>query len=279
MTKIGIVASSGGTTCAYSAGASLALKEHFGFRTPKLMIGCSGSAGTLAYFTSGQFRSFQRIWEELLPTDKFIHKRFLYRYLDIDYFVDEILKTKEPLDVYEIKKSPIDFFIAATDAVTGAARYFSNREKVDFFEVIRASCAVPFFYDKKIHVQNSRYLDGALAAPMYTNIAKAKSMGAEKVIAIDNANSSKVNGRWGLDLYSFLIGKGLSQAIKKAYKQEVEYINRYKTDSSVIVISPSKKLQAGWLDINPKHIKKTFDLGYRDMVEKEEINKLFAPVQ
>src|SRR3990167_2695216 len=70
--KIAIVASEGGMSCAYSVGAILALVEKFDLVNPYLVIGSSGSTGTFAYYVAGQYKSIRNIWENLLPSKKFI---------------------------------------------------------------------------------------------------------------------------------------------------------------------------------------------------------------
>ncbi|MCX6800136.1 MAG: hypothetical protein NT091_03250 [Candidatus Falkowbacteria bacterium] len=53
MKKIAIVGSEGGMSCAYFVGVVLALVEKFNLTDPHIVIGSSGSTGTLAYYVSG----------------------------------------------------------------------------------------------------------------------------------------------------------------------------------------------------------------------------------
>src|SRR5258708_2202284 len=105
MSKIAIVFSEGGMSCAYSVGVTLGLINKYKLTQPDIMIGSSGSTGILAYFVAGQYEAGRNIWENLLSTRKFISFFRLWRIMDIDYVIDEVFKKQEQLDVESIKKS------------------------------------------------------------------------------------------------------------------------------------------------------------------------------
>jgi len=139
--KIAIVASEGGMSCAYFFGVISALVEKFNLINPYLVIGSSGSTGTFAYYVAGQYESIRNIWENLLPSKKFISLLRLHKMMDIDYLVDDIFKKQDVLDVEKVKLSKIKLFISATNIETGALEYFGNQTDVDIFEALRASSA------------------------------------------------------------------------------------------------------------------------------------------
>src|SRR3990167_9725188 len=155
--KIAIVASEGGMSCAYSVGAILALVEKFDLVNPYLVIGSSGSTGTFAYYVAGQYKSIRNIWENLLPSKKFISWLRLNRVMDIDFLIDDIFKKQDTLDVEKIKSSEIKFYISATNIETGEAEYFGNQSDIDIFEVLRASSAAPIVYNKLVEINGNKY--------------------------------------------------------------------------------------------------------------------------
>lgn len=57
--KLAIVASDGGMTYVYSVGALMALVDKYKLTQPDIVTGCSGSPGTMAYFTAGQYASIK----------------------------------------------------------------------------------------------------------------------------------------------------------------------------------------------------------------------------
>lgn len=81
--------------------------------------------------------------------------------MDIDYLIDVVFKQQAPLDVQQIEKSSIDYYIATTNARTGEVEYFSPKNEKNVFELMRASKAIPFFYGKSISINGQRYHDGS----------------------------------------------------------------------------------------------------------------------
>ncbi len=107
MKKVAIVGSGGGMSCAYFAGAILALVRELNFTKPYLAIGSSGSTGTLAYYVSEQYDSIEHIWSNLLSSKEFISLIRINKIMDIDYLIDEVFKKQDILDVDKLKSSKI----------------------------------------------------------------------------------------------------------------------------------------------------------------------------
>ena len=55
MSKIAIVTSEGGMSCAYSVGVILGLIDKYKLTDPDIVIGASGSSGFLAYLVTKQY--------------------------------------------------------------------------------------------------------------------------------------------------------------------------------------------------------------------------------
>lgn len=269
MKKIAIVGYEGGISCAYFVGVILALVEKFNLTDPYLVIGSSGSTGTLAYYVAGQYKSIRNIWENLIPSKKFVSLWRLKKIMDIDYLIDDIFKKQDVLDVRKIELSKIKFFISTTDIETGEFKYFNNQEGVDIFEVLRASNAAPFVYNKSVKINNNEYIDGAIGTSLRVNIEKAKQEGADVIIAVDNSNRSIITDII-LEFYSLFRSKLFRQRLKSYFK-EIKYQNNNK---QVLIIKPSVKLPTGIVDNNRNHIIKTIQIGYNDAVNNKELKEL-----
>ena len=263
MKKVAIVGYEGGLSCAYFVGVILALVEKFQLTEPYLVVGSSGSTGTLAYYVAGQYESIRNIWENLLPTKKFISIYRLNKIMDVDYLIDDIFKKQDILNVDKLKSSPIKLFISATNLDTGNIEYFNNREDVDIFEVLRASNAAPFVYNRSVKINNKRYIDGALGTSFLGDIKKAKEEGAEIIIAVDNSNRSIIIDII-LKIYSLFTNKFFRKRLR-SYYQEMKYENK---DKQVIIIKPSVKLPTSIVDNNRDDIIETIQIGYNDTLNK-----------
>jgi predicted patatin/cPLA2 family phospholipase len=261
MKKIAIVASEGGMSCAYTVGVVLALAQKFNFTDPYLVIGSSGSSGTLAYYVAKQYGSIRNIWENLLSTKSFISSARPWKILDIDYLIDVVFKKQEVLDVAAIRNSAIKFFITATDAETGEAMYFSNREGVDIFEALRASCAAPLAFNRTVTIAGRRFIDGAIGSPLGVSIQKAKDEGAEMIIAINNANKSFLS-----DVLVKAYGLFRSKRLSKQIRAYCDHVLR-DDDPSVVIVAPSEKLPVTTLNNNREDILKAIAIGYNDALK------------
>lgn len=264
MSKIAIVMSEGGVRCAYSVGVVLALVEKYNLTKPDFVIGASGSTGTLAYFTAGQYESIKNIWENLLCTKKFISLSRFWRIMDIDYLIDQIFKKQEPLNIDAIKSSPIGLYIMLTDSKTGEPKYFPQTT-IDIFEVLRASNAMPVFFNKSVIINGRSFIDGAISFHLEDGIKLAKDLGASKIIAINNKNDS-FKGRLSYWIYAIF----QKEKIRKAMLKKRSHIEH---NENVFFLNGCNKIPIGTLDNNQKGIKETIRIGYEDTVNNEYLKE------
>ena len=267
--KIGIVTSEGGARCAYAAGAILALVEKYDLTEPYLVMGSSGSTGTLFYYISGQYQAIKNIWENLLSTRKFVSFFRFWRIMDIDYLIDHVLKKENKVSEDEIKFSPIKYDLADTNKRTGEFRYFHNGDDVDIFEALRASSAMPVAYNKSVLIEGAEYIDGSLSADLQQNILSAQSKGAEKIIAIDNADDSW----WSIDLLE-LYANFFDKAVKKKVEEGIA-LKHKKYGDSVFLIKP-EKLKIGTLDNRQSRLKQALAQGYEDTANNPHLMDFLA---
>ncbi|TSC77958.1 MAG: hypothetical protein G01um101424_92 [Parcubacteria group bacterium Gr01-1014_24] len=257
MKKIAIVLSEGGMSCAYSVGVVLGLVDKYKLIDPDIVIGASGSSGIAAYFVAKQFEEGQRIWENLLSTEKFISLSRLSKIIDIDYVIDEMFKKQEPLNVEAIRQSKTKLLITATNLTKGDTEYFSNQD--DIFEVLRASNAIVLLYGKKIRIKNNDYIDGAISTSFADNINKAKELGATKIIAIDNTN------KWPTANLFLRLYKLFHPNLKK-----LNLSSKFTPDDSIFLFKPSKSLSVmGTLDNNQQRLRETIKIGYDDVMNSK----------
>ena len=238
--KIAIVTNGGGMNCSYSAGVLNALATEYNFTDPDILVGSSGSSGSLAYYISRQYSSMRTIWTNLLTSKKFISLGRLTSILNVDYLIDEVFKKQEPLAVDEINNSKTKLFIATTAYLSGETIFFSNDSTADVFEYLRASKAIPMAYNKKVNINGVDYVDGSLSALMSTGVEKAISEGATDIIVIKDGIGISLVTKLCWKVYSIFVNKNLSASIKKYLTQKDVSLIKY-AGINIITISPSKK--------------------------------------
>lgn len=183
--KVGIVDVGGGYRGVYAAGVLDYCYDH-GI-TFDLGIGVSAGSANLGSFVAGQpRRNFQFYTEygarkEYAGIGNFLKKR---TFIDMDY-VYETLSSSDgeyPLNYAAFKANPMDYYVVATDAETGKARYFEKQEiHENAYDILKASCAIPFVCHPYV-VDGREYFDGGISDPV--PIRKAFALGCDKVILL-----------------------------------------------------------------------------------------------
>jgi len=268
--KLALVTSGGGTECAYSAGAILALAENYILKDPDIIIGGSGSTVALSYYISGQYESIRNIWINLLDTNKLIDVFRINKILDIDYLIDTIFKKQDVLNSKKVYASKSLYLIAATNSKTGKLEYFSNKDGTNIFENMRASMALPIAYNKTVRIKGKQFCDTPISSSIELNVKKAIDLGANKIIVINNEYIPPIMGSL-FEAWLFLKNKHF----KKNYNNESKLQKNFNLLQNVklLYIAPKKKIKTEILDSNKKHIKSTFEQGYKEILENKELKK------
>jgi predicted patatin/cPLA2 family phospholipase len=268
--KTAIIMSGGGMTCSYGVGTLLALIEKYDFKNPDIAIASSGNAGTLSYFVSEQYTSIRNIWSNLLSTKKFINPFRFSRIIDIDYLIDDVFKKQDVLDEEKIYSSKITYLIPAIDLDTGKVKYFSNKNKDNIFEAMRATKAMPIAFNKNVCINGKKYCDSYLSSSVKLSALKAIELGAEKIIIIDNELSNFVNE------FAFAIWLRLkNKEFKKNYLSYLEKIKgtKFPNNVQIIYLKPKKKLKITTLNNNQEMLKKTIQQGFDEAFVNETLKK------
>jgi len=157
--KFGLIIEGGGMRGIIAGGMLVALHESLGAEIFDIVYGTSAGALSGAFFLSGQIPYGIAIYYEDLATEKFINLARIPPKFDIDYLIN-IIEYKRKLDISALKCNATELIIASTDITTGEQHYISSRDNVSILTAIKASCALPIFYDKPIKIKGNRYLDG-----------------------------------------------------------------------------------------------------------------------
>jgi len=160
--KIGLIIEGGGMRGAFSGGVmvgleKLGLTEAFDYVYASSSGSCAG-----AYFLSKQTELGASVYYDDLDGFKFIKPWKISRAADIDYLCDTIFRLKKKLNISKIRNNKSIFKIFVADADSGDCRYYTNRDKVDLIQVIKASCALPVFYNKAVTIGSNEHMDGRI---------------------------------------------------------------------------------------------------------------------
>jgi len=262
--KVALILSGGGMAASYNVGAVLALVEKYNFINPDIVIAGSGSAGTASYYVAGQYASIYNIWSNLLSTKKFINIFRFWKILNIDYLIDKVFKKEDPLDSKKIYKSNINYLIAVTNNNSGRVEYFSNKDRTNIFDVMRATKAVPILYGKKVKIKNKYYTDGVNSTSAEFNLLKACELGANKIIVV--TCDIRVHNLF-LKIWMLFKSKLYRQGINNDFNLRGDKI----INSNILYIRPMKKIKVNVWNNNKLFLNKMIKMGYEDVINNKKI--------
>jgi len=152
-----LVLTGGGMRCAWSGGLLYGLNE-CGIH-PKCIVAASGNVGNATYFCSGQYESGKRIWTEHLTGGRFISFLRPKRVIDIDYLIDDVLRTYETIHWEAVRSSKTQIICPIHAVYSDTVKIGSNQDIN--YEFLRASMALPVIYGKDVILDGVAYRDFA----------------------------------------------------------------------------------------------------------------------
>jgi predicted patatin/cPLA2 family phospholipase len=269
-----IVCSGGGMRSSHGAGFLYALATRLGITKPDVMIGSSGDAGNVLYFSAGQCEGMKRIWTELLSTPKFISPLRFWRVMDINYLVDTVFKNQEPLDTARVNASAIQWFVPIEEYDTGQTRYVGAKDSLDPLEVLRATTAAPVVFGKKVPIADKRYTDGEFGPILQDHITQALRQGVRRILILNHTTPRTSISRAIMTGYAAHTPRGMHDAIIRDISTNVFAMSA--PECRVVVVAP-QNLPAGKLTRDQKKLQQTFDVGVADALAHEvELRSLFS---
>lgn len=271
--KTAVICAGGGMRSAYSAGFLYAMATMLGITSPDIMIGSSGSAGNTLYFVSKQYDSLKYVWEELLPSRRFICFARIWRIMNIDYLVDTIFKREQPLDMPTFDASSIEWYISVTDAKDGSTHYL-GRQQADPYELLRASKALPLLYRRIVRIGDRSYFDGELGSTIDDRINIAVARGATRVLVIAYGRSTFLRHPILQKLCLHTIVPGARAAVLRGFNDHSVIVPRPHVD--VFCVIP-ERLPAASTTRKAWRLRATFEQGAADALSLEQkLRTLFA---
>lgn len=263
-------------TCSYSVGVLLAIAKHYGFTQPDIAIGGSGNAASVAYYVAGQWNDTAYIWSNLIGSKKMINFWRFWKVIDIDYLIDDVLRTQSPIHLSAFYNSPTTCLIPATNIHSGELTYFSNKNNDDVYEALRASKAMPIAFGKRIRIHDKDFVDTYASSDTTLHVKTALEMGATKIIVIDNTRDNAFHDTM-FKLWSSLRGA----EFKHTYQQHVEDMRSFNVpdDKDVLVITPQEPLHIESLNNDSVKLRRTINQGFQEALEHTELKKFIEDIK
>lgn len=269
--KIGVVDVGGGLRGIYGAGVLDYCMDR-GIRFD-VGIGVSAGSANLASFAAGQwgrnylFYAEYAFRKQYMSIGNFVLKR---SFIDMDYVYGTLSNStgENPLNYKALRDNPMEFYIVATDAVSGCARYFSKSDiRQDGYDVFKASSSIPFVC-QPYEINGVGYFDGALSDPV--PIKKAFKLGCDRVIVILTKPESELRNPKKDEKIAACIQKKYPVAAKRLrqrarrYNESVALAREYAKQGRALIVSPDSTCGVDTLTKDKNALLNLYVKGYTD---------------
>ncbi len=269
--KIGVVDVGGGLRGIYAVGVlDYCMDQDIRF---DIGIGVSAGSANLASYAAGQRgRNYQFYIEyafrkQYMSLGNFITKK---SYVDMDYVYGTLSRSggENPLDYKTLRDNPMEFYVVATDALTGEPKYFDKKDiRQDDYSIMKASSAIPFVC-KPYEVQGVAYYDGALGDPV--PVEKAFRLGCDRVVLILTKPEGELRNSKKDEKLSAGIRKRYPAAAEKLckraqrYNESVALAQEYARQGKVLIVAPDDTCGVDTLKKDKGSLQHLYDKGYSD---------------
>lgn len=251
-------------------------------------IGISAGSANIASFCAGQKGRNYSFYTEYSQRKEYMSLSNLFRdgsYIDMDYLYSTLTNSdgENPLDYRALIENPMKYYIVATDAYTGKARYFKKSDLgQDDYEPLKASCSIPVVC-KPCVIDDVPYFDGAVGDPV--PVKTAIDMGYEKIVLILTRPVDQKRVSTGDETMSINIRFKYPEAAKafanrsKKYNEGVALARKLEKEGKVIIVAPDDITGLKTLTKNPNQLDAFYHKGYEDAEKAVEFMRYpgFAP--
>ncbi|HJJ28664.1 MAG TPA: patatin family protein [Methanocorpusculum sp.] len=266
-----LIVEGGGMKCVHSAGVlDRFLDENIAFDE---VIGVSAGAANAASYLAGQRGRNLRFYTTHIHEPQYMGlKNFLLhgQYFNLQYIYGTLTNKggADAIDFDAICNNPAEFFVTATDAQTGCARYFTKSDmKEDDFRAVMAGCCIPVMC-RPIEIEGKYYYDGGLADSI--PIEKALADGCDKIVLL-LANMrgfirqpQKYKLLYHLYLHKYPAAAQSLDTRHLRYRKTLESIMKMEKEGRVFVICPSDMCGTSRSSMDECAHQKLYEQGLKD---------------
>jgi len=269
--KTGVVDVGGGLRGIYAVGVLDRCMDQ-GIRFD-LGIGVSAGSANLASYAAGQRgRNYQFYTEyafrkQYMSLANFITKK---SYVNMDYVYSTLSNSggENPLNYPAFRDNPMEFYVVATDALTGEPKYFDKSDiRQDDYNVMKASSAIPFVCQPYV-VQGRPYYDGALGDPV--PVEKAFRLGCDRVVVILTKPEHVLRTSERDEKLAARIRRKYPAAAERMcqrarwYNASVALAQEYAKQGKVQIVAPDNTCGVDTLKKDKESLQRLYEKGYAD---------------
>lgn len=253
--RTALVLQGGGMRGVLSGGVCLALQEMGYTEGFDEVFGVSSGALNGAYFLSGQGPYGGTIYYQDINNREFINLLRFRKIVDISFLMNIIANVK-PLNVERLRSSSTVFSILLTEVSSGKTVIFTNKSgNTDIINILKASAAMPFAYDRPVTIDGVDYFDGGVSCPI--PIAEAITAGCTDILVVlsrprdflPSPNKGIITRYW-IEPRIKRHGRNFYQVFKKSHEIHREHLRIIKGETTyagkqanILVLFPEKPVR------------------------------------
>lgn len=198
----------------------------------------------------------------------------------LDFAFDEIPNKLVPFDSDEFNKYDGTALVGVTNALTGKTEYFNAKDLDKQCTMLRATCAIPFFFPA-IKINDNFYYDGGLCDPI--PIRKAIEDGNEKHLIIltrpkEYRKTLSIGNKFAAKIFKNKYPNLVKPLLTRhtMYNETVRYCEELEAQGKAIIIRPTLDQAIDSFEKDVTKLNKAWQDGYNACIEKiDDIKSLF----
>lgn len=194
----------------YSAGSLLGLHAMGASALFDDVYATSAGAINSAYFLSGSGHLGADTYYRVLSDGRFMSWRRPWKFVDIDFLIDEVLTKLRPIQIDRVLASTTRLWIAVADFDTGASKLLCAQSAgYPLLTLIKAAVAIPVVYNRLVPLGAFRAFDAGISNPY--PLREAIADGCSHILVLRSRAESHVPtpySIWGRVLFACCFSRG-----------------------------------------------------------------------
>lgn len=197
----------------------------------------------------------------------------------IDFVFDEIPNKLLPFDWNEFNNYDGKILVGVTNANTGKTEYLDGKQIDHKCTMLKATCAIPFFFPA-IEYNKNYYYDGGLCDPIPIKKSIADGNDKNLIVLTRPASYKKKLNKQNIIAAKILKHKypNLVEPLLKRhilYNQTVEFCNKLEREGKAIILRPEESQAINSFEKDINKLKNGYKAGYDAAINKlEEIKAI-----
>lgn len=200
--------------------------------------------------------------------------------VDFDYYV--VPRTIDIFDTETFENNPMEFYVVATDALSGKSVY-KKIEKGDDYDLlwIRASASMPFL-SRVVDIDGGKYSDGGTADSIPLKYFEKIGYDRNIVVLTQPLGFKKEKNKF-IPLFKIALRKypNLVKALEtrhEMYNETIKYIGNKEAKGEILVIRPEAPLNIKPDEKDANELERVYQEGRKTALERIEEIKTFLNV-